>query len=109
MASVSDNILISGRTATSIMVTWTSAGSEAVHYVVSWKTATLGGCSRSGSSDARSISLDPIASSYNLTGLEEGSCHIVTLTAFLAHNSIDVNITTAVTLDSGGGYLLLKW
>ena len=103
IASGSNNNQISARTATSIKVTWTNAGSEAVGYVVSWKTDIIGGCSRSGSSGSKSVGY----TNYTITELEEGSCHIITVRAFLADNSQDKNTSTAVTLNSGEGNPLL--
>ena len=108
MASVSDSIQTIERTVTSVCLDWTSAGSEPLYYIMSWKTATVGGCSRSGSSDDTDEKrFFSTATRYNLTGLEEDSCYIITVTAFLANNSQDQNTTTAVTLHSGEGYLLL--
>ena len=107
MASVSESIQTIARTATSAHLNWTSAGSETLYFIMSWKPATIGGCSRTGSSDINPKRFFSTATNYILTGLEEDSCYIITVTAFLANNSEDKSATIAVTLDSGEGYSLL--
>ena len=87
-------------TATSISLSWTSAGSEAVSYEVMWETDDIGGCS--GGSDMDSTTITDGSTSYDIMGLEEDSSYTITVTASnSAGSSADSNIVTAMTLEAG--------
>ena len=90
MASVSESIQTIARTATSVYLNWTSAGSETLYFIMSWKTATIGGCSRTASSDINARRLFSTATNYIQTGLEEDSCYIITVTAFLVKTKVQL-------------------
>ena len=66
-------------TATSISLSWTSAGSENVTYVVEWQRNTSVGCTDedTGSTTINGGSM----TSHTITGLEEDSRYAVTVTA----------------------------
>ena len=84
-------------TATSISLSWTSAGSEDVSYEVMWETDDIGGCS--GGSDMDSTT---ITDGYNIMGLEEDSSYTITVTASNSAGSSAVsNTVTAMTLEAG--------
>ena len=86
-------------TATSISLSWTSAGSEVDSYEVMWQRDTSGECP-----DEDSISLTDGATSYDIVGLEEGSSYSITVTASNAAGSSAVsNTVTATTLEAGEG------
>ena len=84
-------------TATSISLSWTSAGSE-VDYEVMWETDDIGGCS--GGSDMNSTTITGGSTSYDIMGLEEGSSYTITVTASNSAGSSE-NSTTAMTLEAG--------
>ena len=87
-------------TATSISLSWTSAGSEAVSYEVMWETGNIGGCS--GGSDMNSTTITDGSTSYDILGLEEDSSYTITVTASnSAGSSEDSNTVTAMTLEAG--------
>ena len=86
-------------TATSISLSWTSAGSEDVSYEVMWETDDIGGCS--GDSDMDSTTING-STSYDIMGLEEDSSYTITVTASnSAGSSEDSNTVTAMTLEAG--------
>ncbi|CAI8043300.1 hypothetical protein GBAR_LOCUS24034, partial [Geodia barretti] len=66
-------------TATSISLSWTSAGSEGVMYEVEWQRDTSVGCTDedTGSTTITGGSM----TSYTITGLEEDSRYAVTVNA----------------------------
>ena len=85
-------------TATSISLSWTSAGSVVTSYEVMWETDDIGGCS--GGSDMDSTTITDGSTSYDIMGLEEGSSYTITVTASnSAGNSEDT--VTAMTLEAG--------
>ena len=87
-------------TATTITISWTSAGSEGVSYVVMWKTDDVGGCS--GGSDMDSTTITDGSTSYDITGLEEDSTYSITVTASNSAGSSAVsNTVTAMTMEAG--------
>ena len=67
------------RTATSISLSWTSAGSEAVSYEVMWVTDDIGGCS--SDSDMNCTTVTDGSTSYDVMELEEDSSYAITVTA----------------------------
>ena len=87
-------------TATSISLSWTSAGTENVSYVVTWQTGDVGGCS--GGNDTDSMNINDGSTSYDIIGLEEDSSYRIIVTAFNSAGSyVDSNTVTAMTMEAG--------
>ena len=87
-------------TATTITISWTSAGSEDVSYEVMWETDDVGGCS--GGSDMDSTTITDGSTSYDITELEEDSTYSITVTASnSAGNSAVSNTVTVITMEAG--------
>ena len=96
---VSAPVLSAGTsTATSISLSWTSAGSEAVSYEVMWETDDIGGCS--SGSDMNSTTITNDSTSYDIMGLEEDSSYTITVTASNSAGSSGDTVT-AMTLEAG--------
>ena len=93
-------VLSDGTTeATSISLSWTSAGSVVDSYEVMWQRDTSGGCP---DEDEDSISLTDGSTSYDIMGLEEDSSYSITVTASnAAGSSATSNTVTAVTGEAG--------
>ena len=85
-------ITVDTMTATSISLSWTSAGSVVDSYEVMWETDDIGGCS--GGSDMDSTT---ITDGYEIMGLEEDSSYTITVTA--SNSAVDT--VTAMTLEAG--------
>ena len=85
-------------TATSISLSWTSAGSEAISYEVMWETVDIGGCS--SGSDMDSTTITDGSTSYDIMGLEEDSSYTITVTASNSAGSSEDTVT-AMTLEAG--------
>ena len=83
--------------ATSISLSWTSAGSDVDSYEVMWQRDTSGECP---DEDEDSISLTDGSTSYDIMGLEEDSSYNITVTASNAAGSSAVTVT-AMTLEAG--------
>ena len=100
--SVETPVLSAGTsTATSISLSWTSAGSEAVSYEVMWRTDDIGRCT-SGSSDMDSTTITGGSTSYDIMGLEEDSSYTITVTASNSAGSSEISGTvTEMTLEAG--------
>ena len=87
-------------TATTITISWTSAGSEDVSYEVMWQTNDVGGCS--GGSDMDSTTITDGSTSYDITELEEDSTYSITVTASNSAGSSAVsNTVTPMTMEAG--------
>ena len=101
ISSVLAPVLSAGTTtATSISLSWTSAGSDAVSYEVMWETDDIGGCS--GRSDINSVTITDGSTSYDIMGLEEDSSYTITVTASNSAGSSAVsNTVTAMSLEAG--------
>ena len=96
---VQPHVTVSTTTATSISLSWTSAGSEVDSYEVMWQRDTSGECP---DEDEGSISLTDGSTSYDIMGLEEDSSYSITVTASNAAGSSAVsNTITAMTLEAG--------
>ena len=92
-------VTVSATTATSISVSWVSAGLEVDSYEVMWQRDTSGECP---DEDLGSISLTDGSTSYDLMGLEEDSSYRIAVTASNAAGSSAVsNTVTAMTLEAG--------
>ena len=101
LMSVEAPVLSTGNiAATSISLSWTSAGSEAVSYEVMWETDDIGGCSDGSGMDSATITDG--STSYEIMGLEEDSSYTITVTASNSAGSSAVsNTVTAMTLEAG--------
>ena len=87
-------------TATTITISWSSAGSEIDSYEVMWQTDDVGGCS--GGSDMDSTTITDDSPSYDIPGLEEDSTYSITVTASNSVPSSEVsNTVTAMTMEAG--------
>ena len=87
-------------TATTISLSWTSAGSEIDSYVVMWETDNVGGCS--GGSDTGNATITDDSTSYDITGLEEDSTYSITVMASNSAGSSAVsNTVTVMTMEAG--------
>ena len=93
-------------TATTITISWTSAGSEDVSYEVMWERDTSLKCT--GFRDKGSTTITDGSTSYDITELEEDSTYSITVTASnLAGSSAVSNTVTAMTMEAGERYPLL--
>ena len=87
-------------TATTITISWTSAGSEDVSYEVMWERDTSLKCT--GFSHMDSITINDGSTSYDITELEENSTYSITVTASNSAGSSAVsNTVTAMTMEAG--------
>ena len=87
-------------TATTITISWTSAGSEDVSYEVMWERDITVECS--GFSDMDSNTITDGSTSYYITELEEDSTYSITVTASNSAGSSAVsNTVTAMTMEAG--------
>ena len=87
-------------TATTITISWTSAGSEGVSYEVMWERDTSLMCT--GFSDMDSTTVTDDSTSYDITELEEDSTYSITVTASNSAGSSAVsNTVTAMTMMAG--------
>ena len=95
---VAPDLSAGATTATSISLSWTSAGSEGVSYEVMWQRDTTGECSNEDE-DSDTMITD---TSYDITGLEEDSSYSITVRASnIAGSSEDSDGVTAMTLEAG--------
>ena len=93
------HVTVGTTTATSISLSWTSAGSVVDSYEVMWQRDTSGECP---DEDEDSISLTDGSTSYDIMELEEGSSYSIIVTASNAAGSSAVsNTVTAMTLEAG--------
>ena len=84
-------------TATSISLSWTSAGSDDVSYEVMWQTDGIEGCS-GGSVMNSTITTEH----YDIIGLEEDSSYTIYIRAFnSAGSSVVSDPVSAMTLEAG--------
>ena len=94
---VAPDLSAGATTATSLSLSWTSAGSEGVSYEVMWQRDTTGECSNE---DENSTSITD--TSYGITGLEEDSSYSITVRASnTAGSREDSNTVTAMTPEAG--------
>ena len=92
-------------TATSISISWTSAGSE-VSYEVMWQRDTSGECF---DEDEGSVTITDDSTTYDIMGLEEDSSYNITVTASNAAGSSEVsNTITAITIEAGERFYCLE-
>ena len=94
-------VTVDTTTATSISLSWTSAGSVVDSYEVMWQRDTTGECS---DEDEGSTTITDGSTSYVIMGLEEGSGYSITVTATNSAGSSAVSDTvTAMTREAGEG------
>ena len=94
------------RTATTITISWTSAGSEDVSYVVMWETDDVGGCS--GFSDMDSTTITDGSTSYNITELEEDSTYSITVIASNIVNSVNSEAINGMTQETSESIFIVS-
>ena len=87
-------------TATSISLSW-SSGSVVTSYMVEWQRDTSVGCPDVEDEGNDMVTGDFTA--YTITGLEEDSSYIITVTVFTAAGSSEHTIT-AMTEEAGERY-----
>ena len=100
-STVAAPILVAGTvTATSISLSWSSAGSEDVSYEVMWQTDDIGGCS--GGSDMNCVTITNGSTNYDMMGLEEDSSYTISVIASNSAGSSALSNTIAImTLQAG--------
>ena len=92
-------VTVDTSTATSISLSWTSAGSEVDRYEVMWQRDTSGECP---DEDDDNIVLTDGSTIYDIMGLEEDSSYSITVTARnVAGSSAVSNAVTAMTQEAG--------
>ena len=88
---------VGSTTATSISLSWTSAGSV-VEYEVMWQRDTSGECD---DEDEGSTTITYGSTSYNVTGLEEDSNYTVSVMAMNSIGNANSNTVTGMTVEAG--------
>ena len=89
---------VESTTATTISLSWTSAGSMVDSYEVIWQRDTSGDCP---DEDVGSTTLTDGSTSYSITGLEESSNYTITVIAINANDMATSNNVTGFTRQSG--------
>ena len=89
---------VESTTATTISLSWTSAGSVVDSYKVMWQRDTSGDCL---DEDEGSTTLTDVSTSYTITGLEESSNYTITVIATNANEMVTSNNVTGFTQESG--------
>ena len=88
-------------TSTSISLSWSvPSGSVVTSYEVMWQRDTSVGCSDKDE-DSRTINTNSISTSYVISGLEEDSLYMITVTAFNSIVSIVSDTVTVMTKEAG--------
>ena len=85
-------------TATTISLSWTSAGSVVDSYEVMWERDTSGECP---DEDRGNTSLVDGSTSYTIVGVEEDSTYTVIVRAMNAIGSEDSNSASGMTREAG--------
>ena len=89
---------VESTTATSITLSWTSAGSAVDSYKVMWQRDTSRDCP---DVDEGNTILTGGSTSYNITGLEEYSNYTITVMAMKSIDMATSNNITELTLEAG--------
>ena len=89
---------VGSTTATSITLSWTSAGSVVDSYKVMWQRDTSGDCP---DDDEGNTILNGGSTSYNITGLEEYSNYTITVMAIKSNDMATSNNITELTIEAG--------
>ena len=92
--------MVSSTTATTISLSWTSAGSVVDSYEVTWERDTSGECP---DEDEGSTTITDGSTSYTITGLEEDSSYTITVNATNAAGSAASEPVTGMTGEAGEG------
>jgi len=92
-------VTVGSTAATTISLSWTSAGSVVDRYEVMWERDSSGECPDENEGSASIID----GSSYTITGLEEDSSYTITVTTTNAAGSAASEPVTGVTLETGEG------
>ena len=87
-------VTVDSTTATTISLSWTSAGSVVDSYEVMWERDTAGQCP---DEDEGSATITDGSTSYTITGLEEDSSYTITVTATNAAGSAVSEPATGMT------------
>ena len=95
---------VQSTTATTISLSWTSAGSMVDSYEVMWQRDTSGDCSNQ---DVGSTTLTDGSTSYIITGLEESSNYTIKVVAMNANEMEISNSVTGFIQESGAIISLL--
>ena len=90
--------VVGSTTATTISLSWTSAGSVVTSYEVMWQRDTSGDCP---DEDEGSMSITDGSTSYMITGLEEDSSYSITVEAVNSIGMAISNTATGMTQDAG--------
>ena len=93
-------------TATTITISWTSAGSEIDSYEVMWETDNVGGCS--GGSDTGNATITDDSTSYDITELEEDSTYSITVIASNIVNSVNSEAINGITLETSESIFIVS-
>ena len=88
------SIILVAKSATSLNLTWNVSNITDVTYTVEWQIKI--GCL--AENQDRNGSITTINTSYSITGLEEGSKYIITVSAGTLSNTV-----SAVTIEKGEG------
>ena len=100
MTLLSDNLQVIMKTATSIHLSWTSAGAENVqYYIVMWKTASKGGCSCLSGKQSNTVSGS--STTNKIMNLEEASHYIITLRTQNSDTRRNYSVVSVMTLEAG--------
>ena len=91
-------VTVSSTTATTISLSWTSAGSVVDSYEVMWERNTSGECPNENNG---STTITDGSTSYTITGLEEDSSYTITVTATNAVGSAVSDPITGMTGEAG--------
>ena len=91
-------VSVESTTATTISLSWTSAGSMVESYEVMWQRDTSGDCP---DEDVGSTTLTDGSTSYTVTELEESSNYTITVIAMNTNDMATSNNVTGFTQESG--------
>ena len=89
---------VESTTATTISLSWTSAGSVVDSYKVMWQRDTSGDCP---DEDEGNMILTGGSTSYNITGLEEYINYTITVMAMKSNDMATSNNITELTIEAG--------
>ena len=93
-------------TATTITISWSSAGSEDVSYEVMWERDTSLVCT--GFSDLDSANITDGSTSYDITGLEEDSTYSITVIASNIVNSVNSEVVNGITQETSESIFIVS-
>ena len=91
-------LTVESTTATTILLSWTSAGSMVDSYEVMWERDTSGECP---DEDRNSMSFSGSSTSHTIAGLEEDSNYTVIVRAVNAFGSEESNSVSGITAEAG--------